>query len=452
MIKHISIFCAVLGIAVYSATAQNVEHIFTKDGSVYEGYISEQIPGSKITVKTEISTLFVNSSDVSNIVYENRDIEDLPKRLGEWAKKHYPREGELRVASLNVGNKRYSNVVVLESGVRFKLLSFADDTFNLVWADIVKTMKTQDGISANVNDVIKLKNGQSIIGHIIEQIIGYEIRIRTLEGEINAVRFSDVLSVSCQQADKIRALKNDIRFIDRVELNDGSFIEGFIISRAMGSHLVIATSDNAQNKEIPLSNITKYVKIPNPDYNTNCNSDLYEKKYPDSEHVNIDAEQDVVHRGSEATEEEIDNDTRSDRNTVAKPKSNDENTVYLNGLPMTLNSIEAYENSKFVVKDTVTDAVSVNTEITIEMPNMFNMTNLKIVKTYMTFVSISSSGNGSPLLPSFDKKDVNKSKIEFGISKAGNGNVVLSTIISEPGTYILYPVANMKECIVFNVQ
>lgn len=455
MIKHISIFCAVLCIAAYSATAQNVDHVFTKDGSVYEGYISEQIPGSKITVKTEKATLFVNSSDVSDLAYENRYVEELPKRLGEWAKSHYPKEGRLRVASLNVGGKRYSDVVVLESGVRYKLLSFEDDTFNLAWADIVKTTKTQDDISENVNDVVKLKNGQSLTGHVIEQIIGYEIRIRTLEGEINAVSFPDIVSVSSQQTDKTRALRSDCRFIDRVELNDGSSVEGFITSRIMGRHLVMETSGNVRNKEIPLSDIAKYVKIPNPDYNTDCGSDSYEYASAESERFDREAEEEVaVNRESEATEKEVDNDNdrESDNYAVAENRSKDENTVYLNGLPMTLNSIETYEFNKYVVKEPVTDAVSANTEIRIEMPDMFNMTNLKIVKTHMTFVSIASSGNGSSLLPSFEQKDANKSKIEFGISNAGNGNVVLSTIISEPGTYILYPVANMKMCIVFNVQ
>ena len=452
MIKHISIFCAVMCVAVYSALAQNVEQVFTKDGSLYEGYISEQIPGNKITVKTEKSTLFVKSSDISNLVYENRNVEDLPKRLGEWAKKHYPKDVNLRVASLSVGDKRYSNVVVLESGVRFKLLSFADDTFNLAWKDVEKTVKTKDAASANINDIIKLKDGRSVIGHIIEQIIGYEVRIRTLAGEINSVSFADILSVSCEKIDKTRSSRSDFRFIDRIELRNGSSIEGFITSRVMGRHLIMETLDNTQNKEIPLINIAKYVKILNPDYNAISNNDSFEEGLEDREYDKDAADEYAIKQDSKTTEKEIDNDRWSGSTVVTEHKSKDDNAVYLNGIPMTLNSIESYENNKYVIKDPVTDAVSANTEITIEMPQSFNMFDLKIVKTKLTIVSISSSGNGNSLLPSFDKKDINKSKIEHGISKAGNGNVVLSTTISEPGTYILYPVANERMCIVFNVQ
>lgn len=439
MIRHITT-CIFASLAVvFSASAQNIDKVLTKDGAVYEGYIAEQIPGSKVVVKTEIATLFVNSSDVSGLVYTTRDVNDLPSRLRDWVRKNRPDEKKVQVASLKVGGKSYDNVIVLENGFRIKMLSFADDTFELNWKNIVKTSKTEAWMNnaAGINDVVTLVDGKHFVGHVIEQIIGSELRIKLLSGEVNAVRFSDILSIRSEQADSTRPFAWDKQvLLDRVELKDGSSVEGFITSRLMGRYLTMITRNDAMEKEIPLNTVVKYVKVPNKDI-ANKGKAVEEERKSRSDNRKERERQ----RAESVDEQPVD----------AKRNNNDCAEVYLNGLPMTLNSVVLCDGNLNVIKNPVVDKVGAGTSIKIEMPSSFNTADLKIVNTQMRPVAMMSSVNGGNVFPTFNKKDIDRSYVGYGITNLDNGNVMVSIVISDPGIYVFIPTADDNKCIVFEV-
>ncbi len=432
MIRHIATCVMVSCAVVCSAAAQNIDKVFVKDGSVYEGYISSQTPGCRISVKTECATLFVNSKDVTELVYTTCDVKDLPERLGDWAKKNHPNDKTLNVASMRVADKSYTNVVVLETGVRIKILSFADDMFDLDWKNVEKTAKTEEWLTntAGIIDVVTLKDGKHFVGHVIEQIIGYELRIRLKSGEVNAVRFPDILSIRSEQTDAAKSLWEQLDLLDRVELKDGTAVEGFITSRVMGRHLTMITRDNAVEKEIPLKDVAKYVKVYNGRKSRSEEKSDKKRTEPRESHK------------------------RSSNRDTGKPndaENNDSSEVYMNGLPMTLNSVVLCDGNLNAVKNPVKDKVSVGMEIKIEMPAAFNNPELKIVRTQMRAVAMVNAGNGSNAVPTFNKRDIDKSCIGFGISGLDNGNVVLSIVITEPGVYAVVPVSDDNKCIVFEV-
>ena len=415
-----------------SATAQNIDKVFVKDGSVYEGYISSQTPGQTISVRTTCATLFVDSKDVTELVYTTRDIKDLPRQLGEWAKKNYPNDKTLQVASMKAADKFYTNAVVLETGARIKILFFADDMFDLDWKNILKTAKTEEWLdnTAGIIDVVTLKDGKHFVGHVIEQIIGYELRIRLKSGEVNSVRFPDIMSIRSEQTNPDKSLWEQLELLDKVELKDGTAVEGFITSRVMGRHLTIITPDNAVEKEIPLKDVTKYAKVYNEQKSRN-DEKADKKRY----------------EPRQSSPRSSNRDTAKSNNT----ESNDGSEVYLNGLPMTLNSLVLCDGNINAIKNPVKDKVSVGMEIKIEMPATFNNPELKIVRTQMRAVAMVSAGNGSNAIPTFNKRDIDKSYIGFGVSDLDNGNVVLSIVITEPGIYAIVPVSDDNKCIVFEV-
>lgn len=56
-----------------------------KSGSVVEGYIAEQKPGSYITVQSTKATIVVNSDSLQNKIIERVPIDSLSKEWKQWA-------------------------------------------------------------------------------------------------------------------------------------------------------------------------------------------------------------------------------------------------------------------------------------------------------------------------------------------------------------------------------
>ena len=67
------------------SSAQNIEQLYMKSGSVVEGYIAEQKPGSYITVQSTKATIVVNSDSLQNKIIERVPIDSLSKEWKQWA-------------------------------------------------------------------------------------------------------------------------------------------------------------------------------------------------------------------------------------------------------------------------------------------------------------------------------------------------------------------------------
>lgn len=68
-----------------NSSAQNIEQLYMKSGSVVEGYIAEQKPGSYITVQSTKATIVVNSDSLQNKIIERVPIDSLSKEWKQWA-------------------------------------------------------------------------------------------------------------------------------------------------------------------------------------------------------------------------------------------------------------------------------------------------------------------------------------------------------------------------------
>lgn len=427
MIKHIATLLAAVCAAIFTVAAQTTDKVIIKNGSEYDGYISEQIPGKSITVTTESAILFVPSSEISNLTYRTIDVYNLPERLKLWANNNRPNDKTLEVASLQIGKKSYTDVVILEKGARYKILSISDDSYQLQWTDVVRTIKpdNRSQIFAGINDVVVLKNGNELTGYVTEQILGFELRIRTLSNEIISVKFPDIASIRSKLVDNEKSLWKHLPLLDKIVLKDGSSVEGFIVSRTMGSNLTIMTREDSTEKVVKLNDIAKYLKLPNPNVQ-------YEK---------------TTDTDTGTSAEKNDNSHNED---TPKNESDSELEVFLSGVPMTFNSIvQSYENL-YVIKSPVADIVAAGT-IRIEIPAEYYVAGMRIVMTQQREVSGMNTSSGN-VFPTFTNKEIEKSQISYSMVTLSNGNMELSTIINTPGIYVLYPAADNNKCIVFEVN
>lgn len=266
MKKFVMLCVATVGLAA-ATSAQNIDQVYTKDGSIYEGFISVQVPGRSVTVKTEVATLFVEEAKISNLVLKTIACQELPVEMQGWMFDNYPELDEIEIASMRIDGRERRNVVVLEKGAsaRWKLLFFESDSYELPWSSLLKTTKTRYAIrqTAGIRDVVVLKSGHRFEGQVLEQIIGKELRIRTLENKVHNVNFTDIQSMHSEKIDPNSSILMQAPLWDCLRMHDGTWITGFITERVMGKHLKILSREDQREHTVPLRNVREYRKLPN---------------------------------------------------------------------------------------------------------------------------------------------------------------------------------------------
>ncbi len=416
-------WCSAALAGILPATAQNIDQVYTKNGSVYEGYISEQIPGKSLSVTTEQATLLVESSDVTSISYATKPVEQLPERLQQWIKTHRDSVRNIEVATVSIkGDRQLRNALVLEQGSRLKLLSCSDDHFALDWNDVVRTTKTPniEGAKSGIRDIVTMNNGARYEGQIIEQIIPEaEIKVKDLDGNIYTAEMKEVMSIRSERIDFNAPLWEQTPLLDRVESNDGETVEGFIVSRKIGSDITMIVRETGIEKTIPLSGIARYRKS--------------------------------VNHAFVAPEEP----GKEEEKKVEKTEST--NGVLLNGKEIERLTVIPYSKKFSLVKDPVTASAFVGDTVRIEMPAVAYSA-LRIVKTTKQEVFTSEKYHlWAGKYPTYTEKAVAASLsnpyVSFDMEKIDEGRRTrLTLLFSEPGIYVILPLDESSKCIALEVK
>ena len=198
MIKFKGFKLGILGLMIMyhgQVVAQNVEQIHMKSGSVVEGYIAEQKPGKHITIQTTKATIVANSDSLLNRVVEKISLESLSNEWKEWAEKnnkYVDNNGvrQIELSTLEFKNSKYSNVYLLEKGSIIKFLDLTPNQYKFVWGDMYRTVKSKrhDNLFSGLKEVLILKDNSKVVGQIIEQFPGKDLKIATDNGEVLSFR------------------------------------------------------------------------------------------------------------------------------------------------------------------------------------------------------------------------------------------------------------------------
>ena len=273
VIKY-SILGLVLGTAPFnSSLAQNVEQIYMKSGSVVEGYIAEQKPGKHITIQTTKATIVANSDSLINRVVEKISLESLSNEWKEWAEennKYVDNNGvrQIELSTLEFKNSKYSNVYLLEKGSIIKFLDLTPNQYKFVWGDMYRTVKSKrpDNLFSGLKEVLILKDNSKVVGQIIEQFPGKDLKIATDNGEVLSFKFSQVKQIKTEKLTEKLDLWSQIQLLDKITVKgESSELIGFISSRTLGKELIFEFEDG-NKRTIQQSQITSYAKVPNEKY------------------------------------------------------------------------------------------------------------------------------------------------------------------------------------------
>lgn len=270
-------YLILVALEIFSAnitvSAQNIEQIYMKSGSVVEGYIAEQNPGKHLIIQATKATIVANSDSLKDKITERILAENLPPEWKEWAEennKYIDNAGvkQLELVTLEFKNSVYSKVFILEKGSLVKFIDLSPNRYTFKWGDMYRTVKSErpDNLFSGLKEVVVLADGSTVDGQIIEQFPGKDLKIVTDKNEVLSYKFDQVKQINTEKLNPKMDLWPQVQLLDKISVKgEDSDLVGFISSRTLGKELVIEF-ENGNKRTILQNQILSYAKIPNEKY------------------------------------------------------------------------------------------------------------------------------------------------------------------------------------------
>ena len=270
-------YLILVALEIFSAnitvSAQNIEQIYMKSGSVVEGYIAEQNPGKHLIIQATKATIVANSDSLKDKITERILAENLPPEWKEWAEennKYIDNAGvkQLELVTLEFKNSVYSKVFILEKGSLVKFIDLSPNRYTFKWGDMYRTVKSErpDNLFSGLKEVVVLADGSTVDGQIIEQFPGKDLKIVTDKNDVLSYKFDQVKQINTEKLNPKMDLWPQVQLLDKISVKgEDSDLVGFISSRTLGKELVIEF-ENGNKRTIPQNQILSYAKIPNEKY------------------------------------------------------------------------------------------------------------------------------------------------------------------------------------------
>lgn len=262
------ILAAAIAFVPAIASAQIIEEVHTKNGSVYSGFISEQQPGTHMSVYAENALIVFDKADVQNSRKDYYDFNLLPE-LSKELLRDICDTTSLYLTSFDYKGTHYENLYIKETKeTTYSTYSLIPRTYFLPWNEVVKTAKVSlKDNPYGIREVVTLKNGERYVGSILEQEISKGIVFEDQNGTRYTFSSNDVLSVLVEKISDKHNLWEQTPLLDRLITSDGTMLEGLITSRIMGQHVNLLMKYSDEPQQILAKNIKKYQKTRNKAFN-----------------------------------------------------------------------------------------------------------------------------------------------------------------------------------------
>ena len=138
--------------------------------------------------------------------------------------------------------------------------------------------KRPENLFSGLKEVLVLNDNSKVIGQIIEQFPGKDLKIATEKGEVLSFKFSQVKQIRTEKLTDKLDLWSQIQLLDKITVKgESSELIGFISSRTLGKELVFEFEDGSK-RTIQQNLVTSYAKMPNEKY-----VEVYDKVLSDGE-------------------------------------------------------------------------------------------------------------------------------------------------------------------------
>ena len=262
------IFAAAIAFVPAMSSAQIIEKVHTTNGSVYSGFISEQQPGTQMSVYAENAYIVFDKADVQNSRKDYYDFNLLSETSKEILRDICDTTS-LYLTSFDYKGTHYENLYLKETTEKsYCTYSLIPRTYFLPWNEIHKTEKVSPAENPyGIREVVTLKNGERRVGYILEQEMSKGLVFEDLDGVSYNINSNDVLSVLVEKISDKHNLWEQTPLLDRIITADGTMLEGLITSRIMGQHVNLLMKYSDEPQQIPAKNIKKYQKTRNKAFN-----------------------------------------------------------------------------------------------------------------------------------------------------------------------------------------
>lgn len=206
MKKMLKVLLLFLSLSTTFLSAQEIEKMYLKNGSVLNGYILEQEPGIKI--------LFTSTGDGNN------------------------------------------------NGLRM----VDTDIYEIYWNDILYIEKEDksDLLLSGINSKIILKSGKSHIGSIKEIYPGQKLKLKKENNEIHEFNYSDIESIEKIKINVNQSLSEQFYYIEQILLKNDETLYAYIVSQNVNKSILVFSNDDVI--EIDLADIKKIKRLINDKY------------------------------------------------------------------------------------------------------------------------------------------------------------------------------------------
>lgn len=269
--------------------AQNIESVELCDGSILEGYISEQYPGKSLTFSACRATIIIPNRLVSSIIDHKMEYVSLSADWKSWADEFAKGKNEIILSDIHwideLNNKKEGadstanikgmagclnespcKVRVLEKGVIIKYLDLTPRTYQLNWSDVkyVRRPQRSNLLLSGLNDVITLKESNDVYtGEIVEQILGKQIRLLKQDNMVEVINSDQIASIRREKVNPKQDIFEQASLLDQVYTQTGDCITGIILeqnyvnTKEKKAFLTILTKDG-NTRNVAYSNVKKY--------------------------------------------------------------------------------------------------------------------------------------------------------------------------------------------------
>lgn len=273
--KTLAKFMAFGVITVCSTTvlAQNVEKVTLKNGSILEGYLSEQIPGKSFTVQSTNAVVFASEDSLLNVTQQQIELSKLPQSWTDWAVKSKiaepNKEGQtINLSTLQFKHSTISNVFVQERGITVKFVDMSNRSYTFPWSLLgmtSKNLRAENQFSGIVDELV-MTNGKHFEGQVTDQTPGKGIKIIFDDGKVQSFNYSDIAQIISKPLNAKMTIWEQAQLLDEVVLKStGETIRGIISSRHIGKDYTFMMK-NGQSRIISATDIAIFRKLRNEEY------------------------------------------------------------------------------------------------------------------------------------------------------------------------------------------
>lgn len=268
--KRLSVLL-LLQILCVQAFAQTVDRVFTKDGTLYEGYISEQVPGDSISVYAEKAVFRMANAQLRYWTENVRPFSNFSRPVQQWLKGMGSDTSFVKTASFVYDGVSYDDMYVRPeeyAGDTLTVYSLGSQTYRVLWDDILRTEKIlpEKRIPYGFRDVVTLTSGEQVSGAVASQVPGGEMTIVDESGAEHRVAVDSVISVRSEKIADAFSVWDQAVLLDAIQLDGVLFETGYIQDRTMGKSITLLSRKDDSETIYDMERITMYRKVLNPDY------------------------------------------------------------------------------------------------------------------------------------------------------------------------------------------